>query len=208
MNYYQLLSVYGDQIRLERKIDSTEFVTWTESNFKYIPYNTRKAGNRYGLSITSLDGTMSGIPDLDSLGEYNKEHGTNYTENDFKTPTPVFNNHVGLQHLIEPWNNYICRSHVIRLDPGGFFPPHRDSRSLEINTFRLIVPLKNVSPPSMNFLIDNTMLHWDIGYLYFINTSKMHYLFNSSFHQSYWIIFNIICNNETISQIFNNLTHK
>ena len=37
------------------------------------PYNVRKPNNRWGLSITSLDGGLSGIPDLDSVYEYNKK---------------------------------------------------------------------------------------------------------------------------------------
>jgi len=49
------------------------------------PYNVRKPNNRWGLSITSLDGELSGIPDLDSLYEYNKNNGTNITNQDIKT---------------------------------------------------------------------------------------------------------------------------
>ena len=39
-------------------------------------YNPRKPNNRQGLSITSLDGGLSGVPDLDSLFEYNKQNNT------------------------------------------------------------------------------------------------------------------------------------
>lgn len=208
MDFYQLLSVYGDQIKLERTIDSDSFINWTESNFEYLPYNPRKVGNRFGLSITSLTGDMSGIPDLDSIGEYNNENRTSYSELDFKEFTPVYTLCHELQQLIEPWKHHIGRSHVLRLDAGGFFPPHRDSRSLKINTFRLIVPLKRVTPPSVNFIIDDKLLHWDTGHLYFVNTAKMHYLFNASFSPSYWIVFNVECNQYTIDQIFNNLTHR
>lgn len=208
MDYYQQLTVYGDQIRLERTMNSHTFVKWTEHNFKYIPYNTRKVGNRFGLSITSLDGSMNGVPDLDSLGEYNKENSTSYSEMDFRSATSVFNQCKELQDIISPWKEYIGRSHVLKLNPGGFFPPHRDSRSLKINTFRLIVPLHNVCSPSVNFFIDNRLLNWDLGYLYFVNTAKMHYLFNASYSPSYWIVFNVECNYESIEQIFKNLTYK
>ena len=34
------------------------------------PYNPKKHPGREGLSVTSLDGGFSGIPDLDSIREY------------------------------------------------------------------------------------------------------------------------------------------
>ena len=43
------------------------------------PYNVKKPNNRWGLSITSLDGGLGGIPDLDSLSEYNNRHCLLYT---------------------------------------------------------------------------------------------------------------------------------
>ena len=48
------------------------------------PYNLRKSHQRWGLSITSLDGGLSGIPDLDSLYEYNKKNGTNIANPRYK----------------------------------------------------------------------------------------------------------------------------
>ena len=70
------LTAYGDQIELKPTIDSKKFVRWTEDNFKYVRYNPRHDVNRWGLSITSLDGGLSGIPDLDSLHQYNIENNT------------------------------------------------------------------------------------------------------------------------------------
>ena len=54
----------------------------------------------------------SGIPDLDSLGEYNKENNTEYTERDFATPTPVYEkckeifekNKIGLSSRNRSWS--------------------------------------------------------------------------------------------------------
>src|SRR6056300_1573327 len=74
---------------------------------KWQPYNRKKPNNRFGLSITSLDGGLSGIPDLDSLLEYNKENGTAYGERDFKTFTDVYNNSPEIQEIIEQWKDKI-----------------------------------------------------------------------------------------------------
>lgn len=205
---YQHLIAYGDFIQLNQKIKKPgKFVEWTEENFEYVKYNPRKDVNRYGLSITSLDGGLSGRPDLDSLGEYNKENGTDYGERDFVTPTPVFD-YPELQQLIEPWKDHIFRSHLLKLGPGGFFPPHRDSSSMEIDSFRLIVPLENVNPPSFNFMLEDRLLNWEAGGLYFMNTSKMHYLFNVSFTDSYWIVFNVDCNEYTVDTVLKNMRQR
>ena len=88
---YRDLTTFGSQypLRLRMK-DSSKFIDWTEEQFKYVQYNPRKDYPRQGLSITSLDGGLSGRPDLDSVYEYNKENGTEWTERDFKVPTPVY----------------------------------------------------------------------------------------------------------------------
>ena len=87
---YSTLTAYGDQILLSPNLHDTDgFVEWTEENFEYVRYNPRKNVDRWGLSITSADGGLTGRPDLDSLKEYNKEHGTNWLEDSFNVPTPV-----------------------------------------------------------------------------------------------------------------------
>ena len=39
------------------------------------PYNPKKPNNRFGLSVTSIDGGLSGIPDLTSLRDYKLQTG-------------------------------------------------------------------------------------------------------------------------------------
>ena len=91
------------------------------------PYNPRKKGyNRYGLSITSQDGGFSGIPNLDSLVEYNKLHGTNFDEPDFRKWTPFFKDCKALREAMSPFHNFMGRSHILRLDKVGFIPPHTE----------------------------------------------------------------------------------
>tara|TARA_B100001057_G_C22729505_1_gene903164 strand:+ start:556 stop:834 length:279 start_codon:yes stop_codon:yes gene_type:complete len=45
-------------------------------------YNPNKPNNRWGLSITSLDGGLSGIPDLTSLKTYEEETGIKLKNHD------------------------------------------------------------------------------------------------------------------------------
>lgn len=202
---YQRITCYGDLYKLKPVFKNpNNFVDFTENNFDYVAYNPRKPIKREGLSITSLDGGLSGRPDLDSIFEYNKEHGTHYDETDFNVPTPVYD-FPDVKHCLDPLKNNICRTHVLKLGPGEYFPPHRDIAWDYFKTFRLIIPLKNMRPPDLNFVLDGTILDWEIGSMYFVNTAKMHYVFNTFIKPSYMIVVNVILNQESIDFVSHNL---
>ena len=192
------LTQYGQFIELDITTDAEAMIAWA-NEFDWVKYNPRKDINRWGLSVTSLDGGLSGRPDLDSLYEYNKENGTGYNEKDFNVPTPVLNDQI--KNLLEPWKDNYYRTHFLKFGPGGFFPPHRDwnYHSGRADSFRLIMPLRNVNPPYFNFVLEDKMLHWEVGRLYFVDTLKMHYLFNSGFNDSYWLIVNVDLNPDTVN---------
>ena len=203
---YSTITGYGKQIPLKYKFDSEKFVDWTEQNFQYVQYNPRKDINRQGLSITSLDGGLSGRPDLDSIYEYNREHGTNYTERDFKTTTPVYNDEC--KKLLGRFENHLFRTHILRLGEGGFFPPHRDLRGDRFHSIRLICPLKNITPPSTIFCLDdNKPLQWEKGRLYFLDTAVLHYIFNMNVDPSYWLVANVDLNQDSLDGVVSNMQH-
>lgn len=96
---YQQLFIYGDFIPLKFKIDLDLYNKEVGffDNF-WVDYNKHKGSTgRKGLSITSLDGGMSGDPDLQSLYEYSKKTGKNYSENQFNKPTEAYNKISSLQ---------------------------------------------------------------------------------------------------------------
>ena len=204
---YQTLTQYGDFIELDVTTNAEQLVSWADT-FDWVKYNPRKDVNRWGLSITSLDGGLSGIPDLDSLYEYNKENKTEYAESDFNVPTLVLNDQI--KNILQPWDTHYYRTHFLKFGPGGFFPPHRDWNYTtgEPVDYRLIMPLRNVNPPSFNFVLEDRTLHWEPGRLYFLNTLKMHYLFNSSFTDSYWMVVNVALNDDTIKATLERLNQK
>ena len=207
MELYFALTAYGNVYETRHKLQKPEnFVKWTEENFKYVRYNPRKNINRYGLSVTSLDGGLSGLPDLDSLFEYNVENNTNFREEDFTVFTPVYS-YQSLNDLLRPIENDIFRTHILRLDPGGYFPPHRDFKGIDFTSFRLIIPLENVNPPTFNFIIESQIIHWNKGSVYFLDTAKMHYLFNAGFKPSYMLVINVNLNVKTVEFVTNNLQH-
>ena len=193
MSYNSLLS-FGDLIPLKLKCDVKKLFDETEE-FVYLKYNPRKDIERYGLSITSLDGSLNGI-DLDSIKEYNKENNTEYDELSFNKFTKVYHTSPEIQKIVEPFKNHIGRSHILSLQEGGYFPPHRDLPVYveQQNSLRILVPLKGCNPPDMYFMYEDKPLHFEHGRAYFLNTNKSHNLF--SFKGSDMIVLNIKTNEE------------
>ena len=145
------------------------------------PYNIRKPNNRWGLSITSLDGGLSGIPDLDSLYQYNLKHGTDVKNHDIKTYTEVYNNSPELQNIIAPWKPWLGRCHYLKLDSGGFFPEHYDINKLDydFDDIRLIGFVSNTNKMTMKFLYEDRVMNVRNGSLYYFNANKSHSVFST-----------------------------
>lgn len=195
---YLTLANYGDQIELNYKVNDCDgLVKWTEENFEYPRYNLNKDINRYGLSITSHRGELSGELDLDTLRDKVIDNEL-AEEDDFMIPTPVYE-HPEIKKLCKIWQPYLARTHILRLDCGGFFPPHRDHVDMNFDWFRIIVPLKNINRPNMTFILDNKITNWEKGRAYFFNASKTHYLFNCDENPSYWLVLNVLTNPKTIN---------
>ena len=188
MSYNSILS-YGDLIPLNIECEVGKLFSEIEG-FKFAKYNPRKDIPRYGLSITSLDGSLNGV-DLDSIKEYNKENNTNYDELSFSTFTDVYHSSPEIRKIVEPFKNHIGRSHILNLPAGGYFPPHRDLPVYveQQNSLRVLIPLKGCNPPDMYFMYEDKPLHFEHGRAYFLNTNKAHNLF--AFKDSYMIVLNI-----------------
>lgn len=152
----------------------------------WVQYNPRKNIQRWGASLTSLDGGVSGVPDLDSLYEYNKQHGTNYTEKDFKFPTPAYKQYFSF--LDDKFN--LGRSHIIRLGTGGFFPYHRD---FDADTFRLVYTIQGCESHNLVWIVNGQVIKLENKRWYYINTKMIHSVF--SFFGCEFVVFNVL-NNE------------
>ena len=167
---------------------------------RFTPYNPRKKSlNRYGLSITSYDGGFSGSPDLDSLYEYNQIHNTKYREADFREPTPFFTSSQILKTALQPFEGLIGRSHILKLDRGGFFPPHRD---MDFTSFRLFFSI--VDNKQYAFILENQKISFTKGQIYCLNTRMSHSLFSFE-DNSLFAVFNIDLNKSSVYSIYKNL---
>jgi hypothetical protein len=172
---------WGEVIELDfPKWDLSKVMNVLNKHPGWKEYQPHKPGyNRYGLSVTSLDGGFSGKPDLYSLREYQNMYNESYNEMCFNKRTNVVQFLPELNEFLDFWEPNLGRSHFLRLDKGGFFPPHRDNGALvSVPTFRILVPIHNFGINDMKWIQEERILNLTLGQVYFINTSRLHSLFS------------------------------
>lgn len=198
MSYLSLLS-FGDIIPLNIICNPSKLLKEVKQ-FQYHQYNPRKDIPRYGMSITSLHGELDGI-DLDSIIEYNKDNNTEYHELSFKELTEVYYSSDEIQKVVDPFKQFLGRSHILYLPRGGYFPPHRDLPvyAEEQNSLRILIPLQSCNPPDLYFMYENKPVYFEHGRAYFMNTNKQHCLF--AMKDSYMIVLNIATGEQTYEVI-------
>lgn len=197
----------GDQTALDLDVNAFDLLDQIKPfDDKWSKYNSHKPDiQRDGLCIINEDGINKAGPALDSLTEWNRENGTNLSELDFDTSTPVYEQTV-LKDVLKDIRSECYRSHFLRLPPGGYFPPHRD---FSMDSFRVILPVYNCNPPNARFMIEDKTLHWDHGRFYIINTLKEHTLFNCSDGlDSIWLVLNVKLSEKSVAWSYKNMSIK
>ena len=203
---YSDLLTYGDFIQLKNSCNSKELLEEIK-DFEWKQYNPRKNVNRYGLSITSNDGSLNG-EDLDSLYEYSKEKGRICDEDEFTTLTDVYYKSKEVQKLVAPFKPWLCRTHFLNFRKGGYFPPHVDFRGTKGKQFiRLLVPIKKCNPSWLYFMYEDKLLNFSRGYTYFLNTNKKHAIFSFD-NDSTMLVMNIKVCKESIDKILDMILWK
>lgn len=200
-NLYNSLITYGQKFPTNLYMNPQEVMKDLEDfSEEWKPYNPRKKIAREGLSVTSLDGGLSGIPDLDSIREYCIKNQVILGEHSFNQETPVANI---VRTYLDPFKGHVGRSHFIRMGKGGHFPPHRDDGRASVNNMRLFVPIKDCNPPKTFFMLDREPLYFDHGRAYFINTCMEHTLF--SCYPSLFLVMNVAVNEQTVQTLLDNM---
>ena len=78
------------------------------------------------------------------------------------------------------------------------FPPHIDNHGSDISTFRLLIPLKGCNPTQGYFLLEDRILYWGYGFIYFLNTCKQHIVFNPTNSDMTFVVLNVILNEDSV----------
>tara|TARA_B100001113_G_scaffold153468_1_gene125576 strand:+ start:114 stop:761 length:648 start_codon:yes stop_codon:yes gene_type:complete len=173
----------GNTIKLKWKINEHEVLTQLEQ-FKdnWCPYNVKKDANnnRWGLPITSHSGDVMDNYHLNSFGYMQKYHDVEMKEENFTTPTEVYNKIPELAKLVDAFAPDIGRVHLLRVDQGGFFPPHRDFPGVGPEWMRLLCVFGKCMPENFVHMLDGKPMYPDPGYLYFVNFQLDHSVFSFS----------------------------
>lgn len=144
-------------------------------------YNPRKPIERYCLDLTQIEG---GNANVSSLAEYNKANGTDYKNHDFTEFTSEYYNLPEIQKILSPFEKWIGRTHVIRIDAGGYFPPHYDTIVSDPTVYdvRLVAAVRNVTPRNFKWLHDTNdqVMPMTNGDVFIVNTAKPHSVFSFS----------------------------
>lgn len=182
LSLYGQLFLYGDFIPLDFYIDPEQCKNELqpfEADWK--PYQPLKGHTgREGLSLTSLDGSLSGYPELQSLYEYSRDTGKTISENDFNVFTPLYDQVRSIRELVDYFKPYMGRSRFVRFQAGEHFPPHRDqSVSFQVpDYFRLFIPLAGSGENKLFFLYDGKVMNYEPGRVYLFNAMKVHTVFS------------------------------
>lgn len=203
---YNSLANLGDVVKLKWKFDPYEVERQIEQ-FKdnWCPYNVKKdtVNNRWGLPVTSHSGDVIDNYHLNSFGYMQKYHSVEMKEENFTTPTQVYHAIPGIRNLVDVFRPDIGRVHLLRVDKGGFFPPHRDFHGAAPEYFRLLVVFGRCSPENYVQLIDGKAVYPEPGWVYFINFQKDHSVFSFS-DNLHSLILTVKLNERTHSLIMNN----
>lgn len=205
MSLYYVNANYEDVFQLDfPRINSNQIINKIEKHPEWKQYNKSKTPNnpREGLSITSHDGGMSGVPDLGSLHQHWLETGVFYSEERFNVRTPICDDLPEFKEHLDYFQEHVGRTHFLRLPAGSYFPPHRDNGfELEPRSFRLVVPLNDITPSGSHvWMLDGKPLTLLSGQTYYVNTVKSHSLF-SMYDSLYLCVFNITATEESCKKL-------
>lgn len=196
----------GQTMKLKWKINEHEVLEQLEQ-FKdnWCPYNVKKDthNNRWGLPITSHTGDVMDNYHLNSFGYMQKYHDVEMKEENFTTPTEVYNKVPELAKLVDAFKPDIGRVHLLRVDKGGFFPPHRDFPGVGPEWMRLLMVFGKCKPENFVHMLDGKPVYPDPGYLYFVNFQLDHSVFSFS-DGLYALILTVKVNQRTHDLIINN----
>ena len=193
------LTNLGNYVKLNLTIDENDVrYQLTQFDNNWCPYNQKKdiVNNRWGLPITSHSGDVMDNYHLNSFGYMKKYHDVEMKEENFNIPTEVYHAIPELAKLVDVFSPDIGRVHLLRVDQGGFFPPHRDFAGVAPEHFRLLCVFGNCSDFNYVHILDDQIFRPERNHLYFVNFQLNHSVFSFS-NNLYALILTVKLNQRT-----------
>ena len=169
------LQAIGDFAPLAIKIDETLFkkqiAKWED---KWVPYLPREGvtNDREGLLVIGPDGFN---PDEGlSMPEIRRKLGKPVSENDCNVPTELYHDLTSLHPILNVFDS-LGRTMLVKLNKGGWFPPHRDSPHLSRDCFRIVGFIgKETGPSYFEWEHDYKRVLVEPNKTYYVDTRKTH----------------------------------
>lgn len=196
----------GNYVKLKWQINSHEVEKQlAQFDDKWVRQNGLKdpTNNRWALPITSNSGSVDDTIHLGSFGHMKNALKVEMKESNFVTPTEVYHAIPELGKLVDLFDPDIGRVHLLRVDRGGFFPPHRDFQGTSPEYLRLLCVFGKCSPENYAQIVDGQLIYPESGWLYFANVQLDHSVFSFS-DGLYCLILTVKLNQRTHDIIMSN----
>jgi len=166
-------------LRIDEMIVAKDLLKFSEN---WCPYNEKKDvhNNRWGLPVTSHTGDVMDNYHLNSFGYMQKYHDVEMKEENFTTPTEVYHAVPHIKKLLDVFAPDIGRVHILKVNQGGYFPPHRDFAGVAPEYFRLSCVFGSCSDFNYVQTLHDQVFRPERNYLYFVNFQLNHSVFSFS----------------------------
>jgi hypothetical protein len=166
-------------LRIDEMIVAKDLLKFSEN---WCPYNEKKDvhNNRWGLPVTSHTGDVMDNYHLNSFGYMQKYHDVKMKEENFTTPTEVYHAVPQIKKLVDVFAPDIGRVHILKVNQGGYFPPHRDFAGVAPEYFRLSCVFGSCSDFNYVQTLHDQIFRPERNYLYFVNFQLNHSVFSFS----------------------------
>jgi hypothetical protein len=177
------LTNLGSYAKLDLRITETvvtkDLLKFSEN---WCPYNEKKDvhNNRWGLPVTSHTGDVMDNYHLNSFGYMQKYHDVEMKEENFTTPTDVYHAIPEIKKLVDVFAPDIGRVHILKVNQGGYFPPHRDFAGVAPEYFRLSCVFGSCSDFNYVQTLHDQIFRPERSHLYFVNFQLNHSVFSFS----------------------------
>ena len=169
------LQALSDFEPLNFKIDISKFnkeiAAYKDS---WRPYLRREgvSNDREGLLLVGMEGDKA--EDEASRPAKMREAGRWIYEDEFNVPTQAYNDLTSLHELLTYWNP-LGRTFLVKCNPGGWFPPHKDEPLLNRRCFRVAAFIgHNVDHEAFEWVHDGKIQTIKPNRAYYVDTRKTH----------------------------------
>lgn len=141
---------------------------------KWVPYLRREGitNNREGLSLVGIEG--DDYNDGLSMPEARRRHGKKLQEIDFNTPNQLYKDLTCLHEMLDFFMP-LGRTMLVKVNSGGWFPPHKDAPQLTRDTFRIVAFLSaETGGDCYEWEMEDKKMPITPGKAYYVDTRKTH----------------------------------